>query len=137
MVDPSRCPPGKEVAWAYTRIPEGWDEREADALVERIESRVEELAPGFRALVRARHVLTPSELERRDENLVGGSFAGGTAQLHQQLLFRPLPALGRPATPIRRLYLASASAHPGGGVHGGSGAIAARAALGLRRRATK
>ena len=110
-------------------MPRGWDESGADALAEQVEERLEAFAPGFRALVRARHVLTPAELERRDENLVGGAFNGGTAQLHQQLVLRPIPGLGRPATPIRRLYLASASAHPGGGVHGGPGAIAARAAL--------
>jgi len=54
---------------------------------------------------------------------------GGTAQLHQQLIFRPTVGLGRAETPIRGLYLASASAHPGGGVHGACGANAARAAL--------
>jgi phytoene dehydrogenase-like protein len=129
MVDASRCPPGREVAWAYTHLPQGWNERGTDRLVERIEARIEALAPGFGALVRARHVLRPSELERRDENLVGGAFNGGTAQLHQQLVFRPAPGLGRPETPIRGLYLASASAHPGGGVHGAPGAIAAKAAL--------
>ena len=133
MVDPSRCPPGREVAWAYTRVPPGWDEREAERLAERIEGRVEELAPGFGGLVRGRHLLTPRGLEQRDENLAGGAFVGGTAQLHQQLVLRPTPGLGRPETPIRRLFLASASAHPGGGVHGGPGAIAAKAALGLRR----
>jgi phytoene dehydrogenase-like protein len=60
----------------------------------------------------------------------------GTTQLQQQAIFRPTPGLGRPETPIAGLYLASASAHPGGGVHGGPGAIAARAALAgdLRRR---
>jgi phytoene dehydrogenase-like protein len=129
MVDATRCPPGREVAWAYTHVPQGWDERGAARLAERVEARVEALAPGFLALVRARHVLTPSELERRDENLVGGAFNGGTAQLHQQLVFRPTPGLGRPETPVRGLYLASASAHPGGGVHGAPGAIAVKAAL--------
>jgi phytoene dehydrogenase-like protein len=129
MVDATRCPPGREVAWAYTHVPPGWNERGADRLAERVEARIEALAPGFGALVRVRHVLTPGELERRDENLVGGTFNGGTAQLHQQLVFRPTPGLGRPETPIRGLYLASASAHPGGGVHGAPGAIAAKAAL--------
>ncbi len=54
---------------------------------------------------------------------------GGTAQLHQQLVFRPVPGRGRASTPVAGLYLASASAHPGGGVHGACGANAARLAL--------
>ena len=138
---PDALPRGKEVAWAYTHVPQAirgdaageltgsWDDDEVERFVERIEARVEALAPGFRSLVRARHVLTPRELEARDENLVGGALNGGTAQLHQQLFFRPTPGLGRPETPVARLYLASAAAHPGGGVHGGPGVIAARAAL--------
>ena len=139
--DPGRSPPGKEVAWAYTHVPQDvrgdaggdltgrWDERETDVFVARMEAQVEALAPGFGALIRARHVHTPRTLEAADRNLVGGAVGGGTAQLHQQLIFRPIPGLARPETPVRGLYLASASAHPGGGVHGAPGAIAARAAL--------
>jgi phytoene dehydrogenase-like protein len=129
--DPTRAPAGKETAWAYTRVPRGlaWDGAATEAFAARVEERIEALAPGFRALVRARHVLTPPQLERANRNLVGGAINGGTAQLHQQLVFRPVPGLARPATPVRGLYLASASAHPGGGVHGACGANAARAAL--------
>jgi phytoene dehydrogenase-like protein len=143
--DPSRCPPGKEVAWAYTHVPQDvrgdiggelsgrWDDRETDAFVERMEDQVEALAPGFRNLIRARHVQTPRTLEAANPNLVGGAVGGGTSQLHQQLMFRPIPGRGRPETCVPGLYLASASAHPGGGVHGAPGAIAARAALSADR----
>ncbi len=126
MADPSRMPGGKEVAWAYTHLPQGAPH---DGLADKMEERVEALAPGFRALVRQRRVSTPADLESADENLVGGSLSGGSSQLHQQAFFRPIPGLGRPETHVKGLYLCSASAHPGGGVHGGPGAIAARAAL--------
>ena len=71
----------------------------------------------------------PDDLHQHDDNLVGGAINAGTSAIHQQLFFRPLPGLGRADTPIDRLYLAGASAHPGGAVHGGPGANAARAAL--------
>ena len=129
--DPSRQPEGKETAWAYTHLPQG---AEPGDLPERMEARIEALAPGFRSLIRKRHVWTPALLEQANENLRGGALNGGTAQLHQQLVFRPLPGLGRPETPIKRLFLCSSSAHPGGGVHGGPGTIAARAALHKLRR---
>lgn len=139
--DPSRAPAGKDTAWAYTHVPQrvkgdargeltgSWDERESESFADRIEEQVEALAPGFRSLIRGRHILTPPRFERLDRNLVGGAVNGGTAQLHQQLVFRPVPGLGRAETPLEALYLGSASAHPGGGVHGGPGANAALAAL--------
>ena len=130
-MDPTRMPAGKEVAWAYTHIPQG--AAYSDAIVDAIEAEVERRAPGFRALIRARHVLTPADLEARDANLVGGALNGGTAQIHQQLVFRPVPGLGRAETPVPGVYLASAGAHPGGGVHGAAGTNAARAALARTR----
>jgi phytoene dehydrogenase-like protein len=90
---------------------------------------VERHAPGFGGLISARRVQSPAELEASEANLVGGAVNGGTASIHQQLIFRPVPGLGRAETPIDGIYLASASAHPGGGVHGGPGANAAVAAL--------
>ena len=141
MTDPGRVPAGREVAWSYTHVPQEvrgdaggdltgkWDDGDAERLADRMEAEIERLAPGFRNLVRHRHVLTPGMLEAWDANLVGGAINGGTAQLHQQLVFRPTPGLGRPNTPVAGLYLGSASTHPGGGVHGACGNNAARAAL--------
>jgi phytoene dehydrogenase-like protein len=129
--DSTRSPAGTESAWAYTHLPEGLrlSTEELTAHVELMESVVERQAPGFRERVLARTVQGPLDLQAADANLHDGAVSGGTAGIYQQLVFRPLPGLGRSETPIDRLYLASASAHPGGGVHGGPGAIAARAAL--------
>ncbi len=140
--DPTRAPAGCECAWAYTHVPQkvegdgagelagDWEGGDGDRFADRIERRMERVAPGFRELIRARYVQTPPALERANPNLVGGALNGGTAQIHQQLVLRPTPGLGRSETPVRHLYLASSSAHPGGGVHGGPGANAAQAAAG-------
>lgn len=129
--DPSRSPAGTESAWAYTHVPRdlGWDATDLQKHVDRIEAVVERNAPGFRSLVRARLVQGPGDLQRGDANLVEGAINAGTAAMHQQLFFRPVPGLARADTPVDRLFLAGASAHPGGAVHGGAGANAARAAL--------
>jgi phytoene dehydrogenase-like protein len=149
LTDPTRQPEGKETAWAYTHVPRRikgdagaadgpgisgeWTASDAERIADRIEGEIEVVAPGFRALIRGRHVMTPPMFEAENPNLDGSAINGGTAQLHQQLIFRPVPGFGRPETPIKGLYLASGSAHPGGGVHGAAGANAAKAALAGQR----
>jgi len=140
--DPSRSPAGTESLWAYTHVPQrvrgdagpdgitgGWDARETEAMADRIESRIEAFAPGFRDRVKARVAMSPLAMHAGNESLENGALGGGTFASHQQLFFRPTPGLARSETPIEGLFLASASAHPGGGVHGACGANAARAAL--------
>ena len=144
--DPTRSPAGTEVVWAYTHVPRRvsgdaggagitgrWDHSEMEAMAARLEDRIEAHAPGFKELVVSRHVMGPAQLEAHDTNLVAGAINGGTSAIHQELVFRPVPGLGRPETPVRALYLASSSAHPGGGVHGACGSNAARAALWAER----
>ncbi|KRE40821.1 phytoene desaturase family protein [Knoellia sp. Soil729] len=129
--DPTRCPPGRETAWAYTHVPHGhdWSGSLLSEHVDRMQSAVERVAPGFGDTVLARHVQSPQDLQHADANLVDGALNAGTSALHQELVFRPTPGLGRAETPVTGLYLASASAHPGGGVHGACGWNAARSAL--------
>jgi phytoene dehydrogenase-like protein len=98
-------------------------------MANRVEAQVERFAPGFRTLIGARRILAPTTLQAMNENLHNGAINNGTTALHQQAVFRPVPGTGRPETPVKSLYLASAAAHPGGGVHGAPGANAARAAL--------
>ena len=140
--DPSRSPVGTEALWAYTHMPQHsvrdagedgirgvWDHDDCERMADRMQARLERLAPGFGSRVVARRILGPRELEARNQSLVGGAINGGTAQLHQELVFRPVPGLGRAETGIGGLYLGSSSAHPGGGVHGAAGNNAARAAI--------
>jgi phytoene dehydrogenase-like protein len=136
--DPTRSPAGTESLWGYTHLPFRRDWRADDIAghVVRMESVLEEHAPGFRELVRGRHVAGPLDLEKGNPSLLGGALGGGTSAPYQQLFLRPVPGLGRADTPVDRLFLASASAHPGGGVHGGPGANAARAALARDRAVT-
>jgi phytoene dehydrogenase-like protein len=130
--DPSRSPDGTESAWAYTHLPRkaSQDPAQVDKLVERVRETIEARAPGFSDLILAEHVQRPDDLQAADSNLVSGAINAGTSNIHQQLVFRPANGLGRPETPVAGLYLAGASAHPGGGVHGACGWNAARAALG-------
>jgi phytoene dehydrogenase-like protein len=97
--------------------------------VQRIEDTVERHAPGFASNILARHVMGPTDLQSMNPSLIGGAINGGTSALHQQLIFRPVPGLGRAETVVSGLFLASSSAHPGGGVHGAPGHNAALAAL--------
>jgi phytoene dehydrogenase-like protein len=98
-------------------------------MADRIETRIEGLAPGFRALVLGRRIVTPEGLEAMDRNLVGGDLGGGSNAWHRQLVFRPLFPWFRYRMPVAGLYLCSSYAHPGAGVHGMCGHNAAARAL--------
>jgi len=122
LFDESRAPQGKHTLWGYCHVPHGSDRPMLDI----IESQIERFAPGFREIVLARHTMGPALLEQRNANLVGGDINGGTADL-RQLFLRPSRRMY--GTPVKGLYLCSASTPPGGGVHGMCGYFAARRAL--------
>ncbi|HLG05914.1 MAG TPA: NAD(P)/FAD-dependent oxidoreductase [Gemmatimonadales bacterium] len=131
---PGFAPPGKhvlvaEVQWAPYHLRKGqWDDARREALGESVGRVIEEALPGFGRLVRAREVLTPPDLERR-YGLSEGAPSHGELMLDQILFMRPVPALGRYATPLEGLYLCGAGSHPGPGVAGGPGWLAATAAV--------
>jgi phytoene dehydrogenase-like protein len=124
VFDPTRAPEGKHVAWAYCHVPNG----SAADMTDAIEAQVERIAPGFRELILARSALGTAALEEHNRNLVGGDLNGGAMDLGQ-LVFRPARRLVPYRTPLRGVYLCSASTPPGGGVHGMNGVSAARVAL--------
>ena len=122
IFDASRAPGGMHTAWAYCHVPHSSN----IDMTSRIEAQVERFAPGFSGAILARHTFTPGEMEQHNANLVGGDISGGLNSLWQ-LTFRPTASLYR--TPLKNVYLCSASTPPGGGVHGMCGYHAARRAL--------
>src|SRR5260370_29951908 len=74
LADPTRAPAGKHTLWAYSRVPsllkDGWP-TQREAFADRVEQRIEGLAPGFRRLILGRAIFAPPDLEAMNENLVG------------------------------------------------------------------
>lgn len=132
LADPTRAPAGRHTLWAYSRVPStipgGW-EAARDRFADRVDARIEQLAPGFRTHILERVAWSPDDLHAMNENLIGGDLGGGSAGIRHQLFFRPVFPYFRHRTPIAGLYLGSSYTHPGAGVHGACGRNAALAAL--------
>ncbi len=133
IVDRSRAPEGGQTLWIETHVParpaEGSWSQCADMFKERVIDRLDAHAPGLREQIVGAAVHTPPDLEARNPNLVDGDLGGGGVGMHQQLVFRPVRGWFRYSTPVKGLYLCSASAHPGGGVHGMGGRNCAQRVL--------
>jgi phytoene dehydrogenase-like protein len=122
--DNTRASAGKHTAWAYCHVPNGSD---AD-MTTHIEAQIERFAPGFRDCILARTAQNCRALEQKNANLIGGDISGGLNNLWQ-MIARPILSPHSYRTPVKGLYLCSASTPPGGGVHGMCGFNAAKDAL--------
>jgi phytoene dehydrogenase-like protein len=132
LEDPTRAPAGQHTLYCYAHVPARY-ECSDEEVAARIEAQLERFAPGFPETVLARAIRNPQMTEAENPSLVGGDIAGGSYELDQQLLFRPAPEMCRYRTPLKGLYVAGASVHPGGAVHGMGGRSAARALVADRR----
>lgn len=124
LFDPTRAPAGKQVAWGYCHVPNG---STVDMTVA-IESQVERFAPGFRDRILARATRHAAAMEVYNPNYVGGDINGGVQDIFQHFT-RPSLSLTPYRTPVKGIYLCSASTPPGGGVHGMCGYYAAQTVL--------
>jgi len=139
---PALAPTGRHVAiarvqYAPYRLKNGasWDDARREALAERVTSAIEAVAPSFRSRILHRVVWSPKDLEARF-GLREGATSQGELGLDQILFMRPVPGWGRHATPLSGLYLGGCGTHPGPGILGGAGWLAAERLLG-RARATR
>jgi phytoene dehydrogenase-like protein len=140
LLDSSRVPAGAAALWLQLlEVPfalrgdsageldtkHGWTKAVAERYANRVLDRIAKHAPDLPRKIRKIDLLTPQDLQARNPNAVNGDPYGGSAELDQSMLWRPLASLGRHATPIDRLWHIGASTHPGPGLNGGSGHLVA------------
>jgi phytoene dehydrogenase-like protein len=136
MIDPGMAPPGKHVMsifvqYAPYNITGGWGEDDAkrDAFGDAVIKTLARYAPNIESLILHKQVLTPADIERITGLSEGNIFQGELA-LHQLFFLRPVPEWAKYRTPIRGFWQCGAGTHPGGGIMGASGRLAAREILG-------
>src|SRR5258706_2029130 len=129
LTDPSVAPPGKHVLSCFVQyapyaLREGtWDEKR-EALGDAVVDTIAEYAPNLKQIIRDRQVLTPLDLER-EFGLSEGNIFQGELSLDQLFFLRPVPGWARYRTPLRGLYMCGSATHPGGGIMGAPGRLAA------------
>ncbi|MGZ4431374.1 MAG: phytoene desaturase family protein [Gaiellales bacterium] len=139
LVDPAMAPPGKHVMSCFVQyapyhLHEGeWDDAAREAFGETVLDTIEERAPNIRKLIIDKQVLTPLDIEQRI-GLSEGNIFQGELSLEQLFFNRPVPGWARYRTPVADLWMCGSAAHPGGGLMGAPGRIAAMELLKTRRR---
>ncbi len=129
MIDPGMAPPGKHVMsifvqYAPYHLNGGWTDAKRDAFGDAVVDTITEHAPNLKSAVLHRQVLTPLDIERVTGLSEGNIFAGELA-LQQLFFLRPSASWSNYRTPIRGYYQCGAGTHPGGGIMGASGRLAA------------
>ena len=129
MIDPSMAPPGKHVMSIFVQyapydLRGGWNDDRRDAFGDTVIDTLSEYAPNLKSAILHRQVVTPADLER-DFGLTEGNIFHGELALHQLFFMRPTPEWARYDTPIRGYYQCGSGTHPGGGITGAPGRLAA------------
>ncbi|MBA3797377.1 MAG: NAD(P)/FAD-dependent oxidoreductase, partial [Chloroflexi bacterium] len=138
LVDPSMAPPGKHVMSCFVQyapyhLADGsWDDAQRETFGDAVIDVIAERAPNIRDLIVGRQVLTPLDIEQTF-SLTEGNIFQGELSLEQLFFNRPVPGHARFRTPIRDLWLCGSAVHPGGGIMGAPGRIAALQVLRSRR----
>ncbi len=129
LTDPSVAPPGKHVLscfvqYAPYKLKQGtWDEKR-EAFGDNVINTIAEYAPNIKNIIVGRQVLTPLDLER-EFGLTEGNIFQGELSLEQLFFLRPVPGWAQYRTPIKSLWMCGSATHPGGGIMGAPGLLAA------------
>jgi phytoene dehydrogenase-like protein len=133
MIDRDMAPPGHHVASCFVQyapadIEGGWDDAKREAFGETVIATLEKYAPNIRRAIVGKQVITPADIERI-AGITGGNIFHGELLLHQLFFLRPAPQWADFRTPLPGYYFGASGAHPGGGVMGAAGKLAAHEIL--------
>jgi phytoene dehydrogenase-like protein len=134
MIDPGMAPPGKHVLSVFVQyapyaLNGGWTDEKREAFGDAVIETLSRYIPNLRSILLHRQVLTPLDIERITGLTEGNIFQGELA-LHQLFFMRPAPEWAKYRTPVRNYWQCGAGTHPGGGIMGASGRLAALEMLG-------
>jgi phytoene dehydrogenase-like protein len=129
MIDPGMAPPGKHVMsifaqYAPYHLNGGWTDARREAFGDAVIDTLAEYAPNLRSAILHRQVVVPPDIERTLGSTEGNIFHGELS-LQQMFFLRPVPEWAKYRTPIHGLWQCGAGTHPGGGVMGAAGRLAA------------
>jgi phytoene dehydrogenase-like protein len=129
LIDPSMSPPGRHVMsifvqYAPYELDGGWNDTRREAFGDTVIDTLAEYAPNIKDAVLHRQVLTPWDMEQ-NFGLTGGNIFHGELSLHQLFFLRPVPEWANYRSPVNNLYQCGSGTHPGGGISGASGRLAA------------
>ena len=129
MIDPGMAPPGKHVMSCFVQyapynLNGGWNDARREAFGDAVVDTITRFAPNLKSSIIHRQVITPADIERVTGLTEGNIFQGELA-LHQLFFFRPAPSWARYSTPLDGYWQCGSGTHPGGGIMGASGRLAA------------
>ena len=133
MIDRDMAPPGQHVMSCFVQyapydLEGGWNDAQRDAFGETVISTIEKYAPNIRRAIVGKQVLSPADIEAV-AGITGGNIFHGELLLHQLFFLRPAPQWADFRTPLPGYYFGASGAHPGGGVMGAAGKMAAQEVL--------
>jgi phytoene dehydrogenase-like protein len=130
LTDPSVAPPGKHVMSCFVqyapyklRAGLNWDDQK-EAFGNTVVDTISQYAPNLKDIIIQKQVVTPLDLER-EWGLSEGNIFQGELSLEQLFFLRPVPGWAQYRTPIKNLYMCGSATHPGGGIMGANGRLAA------------
>ena len=135
VLDPDMAPPGKHVMSCFVQyapydINGGWNDQKKEDFGDTVINTIERYAPNIKDIVLNRQVLTPADLESTF-GLSEGNIFHGELTLQQLFSLRPAVKWADYSTPIKNYFQCGSGTHPGGGITGSPGEMAAKKILGL------